>query len=142
MPGTLDRRHPNPSAGAELCGLSPPDLGGPAGAFQVPPRRAHDRVVEGQQRLGDPVCRPVLLERLGFVRDEPGIVQDAQRVREVGGLALQVVSNAAAGGVALGDRREYRVVERGVVNVGFLGKDVTGLAERRRPGLRTVRNAA
>ena len=69
-------------------------------------------------------------------------MQDAQRVREVGGLALQVVSNAAAGGVALGDRREYRVVERGVVNVGFLGKDVTGLAERRRPGLRTVRNAA
>jgi hypothetical protein len=88
-------------------------------------------VVEGQQRLSDPVGRPVLLERLGLVGDEPGVVQDAQRVREVGGLALQIVGNAAAGGVALGDRREHRVVERGVVNVGFLGQDVTGLAEQR-----------
>jgi len=77
-------------------------------------------VIEGQQWLGDSVGRPVPFERLGLVRDEPGVVQDAQRVCEVGGLALQVVGNAAAGGVALGDRREYRLVERGVVDLACL----------------------
>jgi hypothetical protein len=89
---------------------APPDLGGAAGAFQVSLGWAHDCVVEGQQWLGDSIGRPVPFECLGLVRDEPGVVQDAQWVCEVGGPALQVVGNAAAGGVALGDRREYCVV--------------------------------
>jgi hypothetical protein len=40
--------------------------------------------------------------------DEPGVMQDAERMRQVGGLAFQVAGDAAAGGVALGDRREDR----------------------------------
>jgi hypothetical protein len=63
---------------------APPDLGGTAGAFQVAPGRAHDRVVEGQQRFCDPVCRPVFLEGFRLMGDESGVVQDAEWVCQVG----------------------------------------------------------
>ena len=112
-----------------------PHLGGAARAFQVTPSRAHDRVVEGQQRFGDPVRRPVLLEGFRLVGDEPGVMQHAERMCQVRGLALQVAGNAAAAGVAVGDRREHRVVERGVAHVGFLGEDVTRLTEQRPAGI-------
>jgi hypothetical protein len=50
---------------------------------------------------------------------------------KVSGLAFEVTGDAAARGVSLGNRREHRMVERGVMDVGFLGKDVAGLAEQR-----------
>jgi hypothetical protein len=64
-------------AGVEGVLRALPDLRGAAGTFQVSPRRAHDRVIKGKQRLGDAVRRTVLLEGFRFVGDEPGVMQDA-----------------------------------------------------------------
>ena len=73
-----------------------PDLSGLAAALQAAPLRPHDRMIEGNQRLADPVHAAARAEDVDIAREQPGILEDRQVVGDVGGLALQVAGNASA----------------------------------------------
>jgi len=106
-----------------------PDGGGAAGTFEVAPVGAHDGVVEGDEGFGDAVGGAVAAEGVGFVADETHVFEDVEGVGEVGGFAAEVVGDAAACGVAVGDGGQDGVVERGVMEVGLFGEEVAGFAE-------------
>jgi hypothetical protein len=106
---------------------------------EVAPVRSHDGVVDSDERFGDPVGGAVAAECVGFVADQADVLEYVERMGEIRRLAAQVVGDAAAGRVAGGDGGQDGVVERGVVEFGFLREEVPGLAEQRRPGLRTAR---
>ena len=92
-------------------------------------------MVEGDERFGDAVGRAVAAEGVGLVGDHADVLEDAERVCEVGGLAAEVVGDAAACGVSGGDGGQDGVVERGVVEFGFLCEQVAGLTEERTGGI-------
>jgi len=57
-----------------------------AGPLDLIPDRPHDRVVEGDKRLGDPVRGSVVTEGIGFPDEQPRVLQYVDRVRDIGGL--------------------------------------------------------
>jgi hypothetical protein len=105
------------------------------GVRQVRPDRAHDRVVEGDERLGDLVGGPVVAERVLLAADQPAVHQDVERVRQVAGLPAGVGGDAAPGGVAVGDGGQDRVVEPHVAELGLGCEQVARLAEQRAGGV-------
>lgn len=120
--------------GAVTVAAAFPEAGGVAGVLQVGPDRAHDGVVEGDQRLGDAETGAVVLEGVRLAGDEPAILQDGERVGEIAGLAAEIGGNAATAGVSRRDRAEHRVVEARVVQLGLLAQQHPSFPEQRAAG--------
>src|ERR1017187_5945890 len=59
-----------------------PQAAGVPGVLEIGPDGPHHGVVEGDQRLRDPECRAVLLERVWLAEDKAAVLQDVQRMRE------------------------------------------------------------
>ena len=95
-----------------VLGSGPYPLG-PSGtdAFELGPVRAHDRVVEPHQRLGDPVFRPVLPERVRLPQEKASILQDSEMVGDVCRFALDTIGDPSPCRVAFGNGRQHGVVE-------------------------------
>ena len=98
---------------------------------QVGPDRAHHRVVEGDQRLGDLVGRVVGAERVRLPADQTAAHQDVERMGQVAGLPTDVAADAAPGGVAVGDGGQDRMVKPHVMQFGLGGEQVARLPEQR-----------
>ncbi len=103
---------------------------GPA-EFEFRPARPHDRLVEADQRLGDPVAGPAAADQVGFAHDQPGILEHVQRVAELVGSPAGVAGDAAVGPVAAGDGGQHGMVDRRAADIGLLGEQVARLAEQR-----------
>ncbi len=108
------------------------------GAFQVAPLRAHQGVVERQNRLRNAVGGALAVESIRLAHNHPGVFQNRQRMAQVGRLALQEAGNTPAGVVSLGNGREHAVIESGIAQVGFFREQEPRLAEQRAPRVEHV----
>jgi len=129
---------PGRHAADRTCARAPPYLGGAAGAFQVAQAVAHDGVIErsaAARRSG----RPTRFSKASrVVRDKAGVVQDPSGLP--GRWTCAPGTRRCRPWCCFPRRsRRARMVERGVVQVGFFGQDVPGLANSGRLGLSTVR---
>ena len=95
------------------------------------PRRAHHRLIERDQRLRDSVRDASASKSIWLSTDQPRVLEDRQRVRNIGRPATDVVGDATASGISLRDRRQDRVVERRVSDVRLFGEEITRFSKER-----------
>jgi hypothetical protein len=107
-----------------------PQAAGVPGVLEIGPDGPHHRMVESDQRLGDPERAAVFLEHIWLADDQAAVLQDVQRVREIARFAADVGGDAAPGAVALRDGGEHRVVQADVSQVGFVREQIARLAEQ------------
>jgi hypothetical protein len=113
-------------------GLTPlPKACGIPGVRQVGPYRAHHRVVEGDERLGDLVGCPVLAEGVRSPVNQAAVHEDVERMSQVARFPAYVTRDVSPGGVAVSDRGQHRVIEPHVVEFGFGRQQVAGFPEQR-----------
>lgn len=99
-------------------------------SFQPGPFSAHDGLVEDDERLGDPVPRSALAEGIHLPGYQLRVLQDAERVPDIGGFAADETGDSAACGVPGRDRAEDGMVDGRIADVGFLGQQVPRLPEQ------------
>jgi hypothetical protein len=92
--GTGEAQAPRPAqvlenrsddARVERRSHAPPDSCCPARPFELRPCRSNDGVIEGDERLANRVVDAMLVKGIGLPRDEAGIGQHVQRMRESSG---------------------------------------------------------
>jgi hypothetical protein len=115
--------HPGQEPGPRVL----PDAG-PEPLLKIGPPGPHDRLVEADQRLHDPVPGAPAVKAVRVPDHQAAVLKDPQRVRDLRGLAPDIAGDAAPPPVAAGDGGQHGVVERGLPDVGFLSEQVPGLA--------------